>query len=320
MATPQSTREEEEAAALHALTSQYRQLVPPQTLHFPPPHLLSQEHFQDAIYHALFSPSTSPDTIPPQRYTARVLKALVAEIEASNPDEINSSLLSLYSTFPSSSAPPPTSRVPVTYTLPAPYPSITLHETPSLISGLGTTGLRTWEAALALSEYLLLHPPHGQRVLELGAGTGVVALVAARCGAEDVLATDGDEGVCDVLRENVGRNGLGGRVRVEQRQWGGKRDVPEDVQLVVGADVTYDAEAILWLVAELSFLLQENRECKVIIAATIRNEDTFQVFRDSCAEAKLALVESVYTLPEPRVFWYVPRAEIRLVEVSMMEK
>lgn len=65
----------------------------------------------------------------------------------------------------------------------------------------------------------------------------MVALVAARCGAEDVLATDGDEGVCDVLRENVGRNGLGGRVRVEQRQWGGKRDVPEDVQLVVGADV-----------------------------------------------------------------------------------
>lgn len=85
MATPQSTREEEEAAALHALTSQYRQLVPPQTLHFPPPHLLSQEHFQDAIYHALFSPSTSPDTIPPQRYTARVLKALVAEIEVPHP-------------------------------------------------------------------------------------------------------------------------------------------------------------------------------------------------------------------------------------------
>jgi len=33
----------------------------------------------------------------------------------------------------------------------------------------------------------------------------------------------------------------------------------------------------------------------------------------------LALLESVYSPPEPRVFWYVPRAEIRIVKVSTME-
>jgi len=48
---------------------------------------------------------------------------------------------------------------------------------------------------------------------------------------------------------------------------------------------TYDAEAIPWLVAELSFLLRENPECEVFIAATIRNEDTFEVFRKCCGQS-----------------------------------
>lgn len=128
------------------------------------------------------------------------------------------------------------------YTLPPPHAPITLLETPSLISGLGTTGLRTWEAALALSEWLLQQQqqrdsPRGRRVLELGAGTGLVSLVAARCGAESVRATDADDGVCIALRENAARNGLGDRVCVEQRRWAGPREVPEHVDLVLGADV-----------------------------------------------------------------------------------
>ena len=74
-------------------------------------------------------------------------------------------------------------------------------------------------------------------MLELGAGTGMVSLVAARCGAAAVLATDGDEAVCETLRENVESNGLAGCVRVERRRWGGAREVPERVDVVVGADV-----------------------------------------------------------------------------------
>ena len=134
----------------------------------------------------------------------------------------------------------PTKKVAVTYTLPPPLAPITVLETPSLISGLGTTGLRTWEAALALAEYLLLRrpPPSATaRLLELGAGTGLVSLVAARLGVAWVLATDGDQGVCEALAENVALNALGHAVRVAKRPWAGPRECPETVDLVVGADV-----------------------------------------------------------------------------------
>jgi predicted nicotinamide N-methyase len=119
---------------------------------------------------------------------------------------------------------------------------VTILETPSLISGFGTTGLRTWEAALALGEYLLLHPPPASmRILELGAGTGLVSLVAARLGVGvgvgGILATDGDEGVCEGLRKNVALNSLEGVVRVKKRRWAGPRECPETVDMVVGADV-----------------------------------------------------------------------------------
>ena len=134
----------------------------------------------------------------------------------------------------------PTERVAVKYTLPSSLAPITILETPSLISGLGTTGLRTWEAALALAEYLLLRrppPPATARLLELGAGTGLVSLVAARLGVAWVLATDGDQGVCEALAENVALNALGHVVRVAKRPWAGPRECPETVDLVVGADV-----------------------------------------------------------------------------------
>jgi len=72
---------------------------------------------------------------------------------------------------------------------------------------------------------------------------------------------------------------------------------------------------------------------KVVISATIRNVETFEVFRKKCGrmprerraareradmvieEARLTLNESVWVPPRPRVFWYAVGAEIRIVEV-----
>lgn len=153
----------------------------------------------------------------------------------------------------------------VTYILP-PSPcsgreigqSITLHESRNIISGQGTTGLRTWEAALALSEYLICThlaqiyknlsfaaavEGSGQvlrefdRVLELGAGTGLVSIVAARLGATEVLTTDGDWNVCEALFKNVGLSGVGDIVTVRKRLWGDEVETNEKFDLVLGADV-----------------------------------------------------------------------------------
>ena len=101
----------------------------------------------------------------------------------------------------------------VTYTCPSPLDvtgpdELTLMESRELISGSGTTGLRTWEAALHLGSYLLSSAGRelvfGKRVLELGAGTGFLSLLCAKhLGANRILATDGDQGVINQLEANI---------------------------------------------------------------------------------------------------------------------
>jgi ribosomal protein L11 methyltransferase len=54
----------------------------------------------------------------------------------------------------------------------------------------------------------------GDRVIDLGAGTGILAMVAAHRGAAEVLAIEPDEDAARCATENVARNGLE-RIRVE---------------------------------------------------------------------------------------------------------
>lgn len=152
-----------------------------------------------------------------------------------------------------------TQKSQVVYTLPS-DPSIpdnrastiTLLESRFLISGSGTTGLRTWEAALHLGTYLSSSSGKdhiaGKNILELGAGTGLLSILCAKhLGANGVLATDGDEGVVEALRTNMSFNGLGKSTNMEAvlMKWGqlsdasnpdcGTRGYPYDV--VLGADI-----------------------------------------------------------------------------------
>ena len=53
---------------------------------------------------------------------------------------------------------------------------------------------------------------HGHNVLDVGCGTAVLAMAAARIWPETVLASDIDEVAVDVARANVAANGLEGRV------------------------------------------------------------------------------------------------------------
>lgn len=58
----------------------------------------------------------------------------------------------------------------------------------------------------------------GDCVLDLGTGSGVLAIAAAKLGAGSVTAVDIDEVAVDGARENVARNGVSDRVHV---YWGG---------------------------------------------------------------------------------------------------
>ena len=60
--------------------------------------------------------------------------------------------------------------------------------------------------------------PGGKRCLDVGTGTGVLALVLARRGAREVVATDVDPRACACARENAGRHRAAVRV-VEADLW-----------------------------------------------------------------------------------------------------
>ena len=122
----------------------------------------------------------------------------------------------------------------VQYTLPFPLYSpeepdaITLIESRALISAAGTTGLRTWDAALHLGSYLVSQDGRelvaGKTVLELGAGTGFLSILCTKyLEARYMGATDGDSRVIEDLSTNFLLNGLGTSSLIDARvlKWGG---------------------------------------------------------------------------------------------------
>ncbi|KAF1917318.1 putative methyltransferase-domain-containing protein [Ampelomyces quisqualis] len=179
--------------------------------------------------------------------------------------------------------------------------SVTLLEARAVISSCGTTGLRTWEAALLLGSYFAASSGRssirGKRMFELGAGTGMLSILCAKhLGIDGIVATDGDEAVVDTIKTNCFLNGLDvddasrGAVRTAALKWGRPIDATtfqEDYgmgapDIVVGADVTYDKSVIPRLVATLSGFFELNATLQVLISATIRNEQTFEAFLGAC--------------------------------------
>lgn len=68
----------------------------------------------------------------------------------------------------------------------------------------------------------------GARVLDIGAGTGLLALLAARAGAAEVVSCEMDAAVADAAAEIVAANGLADRVRVVAKK-STDLDVAEDL-------------------------------------------------------------------------------------------
>jgi predicted nicotinamide N-methyase len=111
-----------------------------------------------------------------------------------------------------------------------------------------------WPSGLALARHVAELDVEGLRVLELGCGLGLPALAAALCDAE-VLATDWAEDAIELLRRNAERNGV--FVRVARVRWSEPeqllRAAPWD--LVLGADLLYEArnaEQLAGLLPELA--------------------------------------------------------------------
>ena len=95
-----------------------------------------------------------------------------------------------------------------------------------------------WAGGLALATHVLAHPElvAGRRVLDLGAGSGLVAIVAARAGAAAVTAADPDRYAAAALAFNAMANGVA--LAIEPRDLTPEAPPPVDVILV--GDLFYD--------------------------------------------------------------------------------
>lgn len=195
---------------------------------------------------------------------------------------------------------------------------MTLLENRSLISAVGTTGFRTWEAALHLGQYLCENPSivAGKRILELGAGTGYLSILCARhLGCAHAVASDGSRDVVASLPDNLLLNGLqgSGRASAMRMRWGQAlaaadtepRKGGQAVDVVLGADITYDRASMPALVGTLLDLWALHPRAEVYMAATRRNEQTFQAWTDACRARGLRVDYLAWSVP-PRAQQHGP--------------
>ena len=106
------------------------------------------------------------------------------------------------------------------------------------------SGRRVWPGSALLAQALC--DPHiipdvnldGATVLELGAGSGLVGIIAARLGAAHVTITDGDQTSVDLMKQNVTANGFTDvkgssigdvKIHVEHMLWG-ENSRQEDIE------------------------------------------------------------------------------------------
>lgn len=134
--------------------------------------------------------------------------------------------------------------------------AVTVLESRSVLSSLGTTGSRTWEASLPLATFLTSKRGRrlieGKKVFELGAGSGMLSILCAKhLGVSGIVATDGDEGMIDALNTNIFLNGLDPKgsahstIRTAALKWGWPMDASsfaedygmEIPDVLLGADV-----------------------------------------------------------------------------------
>ncbi|PVD39204.1 hypothetical protein C0Q70_01832 [Pomacea canaliculata] len=124
-------------------------------------------------------------------------------------------------------------------------------------------GMYTWPCAPVLAQYVWYHRHrlHGKNVLEIGSGTALTGIVAAKCGAHVILS---DSGLHPECLENCHRscraNGLID-VEITPITWGlitpNFLSLPQ-IHFIFGSDCFYDTKDFEDVLVTVSFLLHQN--------------------------------------------------------------
>ncbi|KAL6235735.1 hypothetical protein BDW75DRAFT_133222 [Aspergillus navahoensis] len=346
---------------LALLMAQYFQQVDPHSLCLPDGPTLVSSTIQSAIYENMFNEDTAWP-LPPASYQTRVLKTIIARIEESisdpEEDEIHDSLIEKWTSLLSTPKPSAIEQAQkltyIRYSAPVAFSpvsesssecdgtvdqkTIITSENRSLILSAGTTGFRTWEAALHLGTFLSTTSAGNslvanKRVLELGAGSGFLSFLCAKhLNAESVIATDREPALIGQIDDCIGKNGLERKqIQAAIWEWGQPLQVPSlfeeggriGFDLALGADLIYDSDIVPLLVSTIKDLLYNYSVNEFIIAATVRNEDTFRTFLDACARKALAVEQIPFQSPpseEQTGFFHSTSIPIRTYRVQSQSR
>jgi predicted nicotinamide N-methyase len=124
-----------------------------------------------------------------------------------------------------------------------------------------------WAGGQALARYVLDRPEivRGKRVLDIGAGSGLVGLAAVRAGAASVLAADIDAFACAAIRLNAAANGCD--IAVTQEDLIG---APDAWDVILVGDLFYERPLAERLLAWLKPLCK-SRDTTVLLGDPGRN-------------------------------------------------
>jgi ribosomal protein L11 methyltransferase len=120
--------------------------------------------------------------------------------------------------------------------------------------GFGTGHHATTRLCLRLMQQIELR---GARVLDIGTGSGVLALAAWKLGATDVVAVDNDPDALENARLNIARNGAGGAIDSLREDLSTLRIESADLVLgnLTAAVITRHAETLRRLTKASGFLI-----------------------------------------------------------------
>lgn len=113
----------------------------------------------------------------------------------------------------------------------------------------GRTGVAVWNSCILLTRLLDTLTVQnmswltGKTVVELGCGTALASITAAKLGASRVLASDGNPSILELTRQNIIRNQVQDIVEAVSLQWGflDAADYAEVADVVIGSDLTYNS-------------------------------------------------------------------------------
>ncbi|XP_063983682.1 protein-lysine N-methyltransferase EEF2KMT-like [Diachasmimorpha longicaudata] len=199
-----------------------------------------------------------------------------------------------------------------------------IQESRSLISE-GTTGLCSWQAALALGEWCVLHRDflEGKKILELGSGVGLTGLtILSLCSPRKFIFSDCHPRVLTLLRSNVDCHSrkIDHPHEIIDLPW---ENIDEqlsnslDLDLVIAADVIYDKSLFPSLINGLRTLMSSGN-CVGVIAMTVRNQETVSEFFEQLNSGGFVYEET--DTPEFSIFIRSDDTPVRIIKLSYRNK